>query len=726
MGGDSRFFRRKCVSFCGFLPSMLRLVGLMVGMGLAPAALRADNGADFFVSTEGNDAWSGTLAEPNPARSDGPVATIPRAQDLVRQRKQAEPVRAKPFVVAIRGGTYFLGKPLEFTPQDSGTERAPVIYEAYGQERPVLSGGVRISGLRPGSDGRWHATLDAVKKGQWSFSQLWVDDQQRQRPRLPKQGYFKIAQSVPRGPATKGQGDDRFGYSADDLRPDWTNRGEIEVVTFHEWATSRLRIASIDTEQHTVTLAGHTCSTSAWAALKKGYRYLVENVREALSEPGQWYLDRPSGELTYIPLTGELPDRTVVIAPRLERLMTLAGDVPGRRWVQHVQFRGLTLAHSNWVMPAQGQAFPQADINVDAAVSSTGARNIVFEGCAIRHVGGYAMAFGLGCRDNRVERCEMVDLGAGGIKIGHTAGHAGRPGGMAEGGPEEIVSNHTIRECTIAHGGRIHPAGIGVWIGHSPYNIVEHNDIFDFYYTGISVGWVWGYAPSKAHHNDIGFNHVHTIGQRVLSDMGGIYTLGVSPGTRVHDNCFHDVQSFSYGGWGLYTDEGSSEIVMENNLIYRTKTGGFHQHYGRENRIVNNIFAFAADQQIQRTRTEPHTSFVFERNIVYWDNASPLLGSNWKDNHFKLDNNIYWNTTGTLVLFPGKLSLDDWRKQRGQDLQSIVADPGFVAPEQGDFRLKADSPALKVGFKPFDFAKAGRTSPFVLTKGLPPVPKGFE
>ncbi|NQV32767.1 MAG: right-handed parallel beta-helix repeat-containing protein, partial [Phycisphaeraceae bacterium] len=282
----------------------------------------------------------------------------------------------------------------------------------------------------------------------------------------------------------------------------------------------------------------------------------------------------------------------------------------------------------------------------------------------------------------------------------------------------------TVEDCVIAHAGRLHPAAIGVWVGHSPYNVIRHNDVYDLYYSAFSLGWVWGYAPSQAHHNEVAFNHAHHIGQRVLSDMGCIYTLGVAPGTTIHDNHFHDVISYGYGGWGLYTDEGSTGVVMKNNLVYRCSRGGFHQHYGKENQIVNNILAYGGEHQVQRTRTEEHTSFFFERNIVLWDNDSPLLGSNWKDNHFKLDHNLYWHT-GKPVKFPGNLDLAQWQEQRQQDLHSVIADPGFVNPAADDYRLNEDSPALKLGFKPFDFTRAGRRRPLVLTQGLPDVPAGF-
>jgi hypothetical protein len=693
-------------------------------MVLASGTTSAAEKADFYVCPQGNDAWSGTLAEPNAAKTDGPLATLSQAQQAVRTLKQKEPARDRPIMVAVRGGTYYLAKPLEFGPDDSGTEKAPIVFAAYSQERPVLSGGTKITGWQV-ADGRWQVTLDAVKDGKWSFAQLFVDDQRRLRPRLPKQGYYKIAQGLAPSEEAKGKGHNRFGYSGDDLRPDWANRGDVEVLGFHQWTASRMRIAQIDTKERVVTFTGTTRGVAPWCSFPKGHRYLVENVREALSDPGQWYLDRTTGTLTYLPMPGEQPDKAVVIAPRLERLVTIEGDVKGRRWVQHIQFRGLTFAHTNWTLPPEGQSFPQAEVNLDATISAVGARNVVLDTCAIRNAGQYAIAFGGGSRFNRVENCEMVDLGGGGVVIGRIGGTGGQSWDRSPSDAEEVVSHHTVRNCTIAHGGRLHSAAVGVWIGHSPHNVIEHNDIYDLYYTGLSVGWVWGYANSHAHHNDIGFNHVYNIGQRVLSDMGGIYTLGVSPGTRIHDNVFHDIQSFDYGGWGLYTDEGSTGIVLENNLVYRTKTGGFHQHYGKENRVQNNILIDAAVQQVQRTRTEPHLSFWFERNIVAWSNDSPLLGSNWNDNNFKVDYNVYWHA-GKDIKFPGGLTLEQWRAKRKQDEHSVIADPLFVAPEKDDFRLKDDSPAIKLGFKPFDYSKAGRTTPRVLTKDLPAVPKGFE
>jgi hypothetical protein len=202
----------------------------------------------------------------------------------------------------------------------------------------------------------------------------------------------------------------------------------------------------------------------------------------------------------------------------------------------------------------------------------------------------------------------------------------------------------------------------------------------------------------------IEFNQLHDIGQGMLSDMGAVYTLGIQRGTFVRNNLIHDVSSFTYGGWGLYPDEGSTGIVFENNIVYRTKSAGFHQHYGRENIVRNNIFAFGKEHQVMRTREEDHISFIFTNNIVYFDSGT-LLGSSWKNEKFVMENNIYFDTRSTNINFAGA-SLGQWRA-RGHDTNSSIADPLFVAPAKGDFGLKQGSPAHQRAFKPLDASTAG-------------------
>jgi len=173
----------------------------------------------------------------------------------------------------------------------------------------------------------------------------------------------------------------------------------------------------------------------------------------------------------------------------------------------------------------------------------------------------------------------------------------------------------------------------------------------------------------------------------------------------VRHNIFHTIDSYYYGGWGIYPDEGSTDLLIENNIAYRCKTGGFHQHYGKENTVRNNIFALSPNAQIMRTREEEHSSFTFERNIVYFDNGE-LLGSNWSNDRFEMNRNLYWDAEGNDFTFAGE-SLDAWR-ERGHDTESIIADPLFRDPENGDFQLDPASPAItELGFRPIDTGNTG-------------------
>ncbi len=653
---------------------------------------------DYNVAMSGDDANPGTQARP--------FATLARARDAVRQLKKAEPQRATPIMVKICAGTYFLKEPLVFTPEDSGSSNAPVVYFADANDEPVLSGGELITGWREVAPGRWDVQLPDVAAGRWNFSQLYINDQRRPRPVMPKDGYCYIAGQLP---PTHGEEPDRFRFHTGEFFAGWHKLGDVEVTTFHLWTMDRLRIKSVDEAARVVTFTGPTHSHDQ-APLSRATWYRIENLREALTQPGEWYLDRASGVLTVLAMPGEDLRKARVIAPRLTHVVQFDGrkDAP----VENIILDGLTMAHNLWNTPERGYGFPQADVGLDGAVTAHCAAHCALEHCVVRHTAAWAVDWGEGCHADRVLNCDLFDLGAGGVKIGPT-----RPGWGWDSDTSKWASGCVISESRIQHGGRVLPSGIGVWIGDGAANFVGHNEIFDFYYSGMSIGWRWGAGFSPAHHNLIEGNHIHDIGHGVLSDMGGIYTLGESPGTILRGNHIHDISRARYGGWGMYFDEGSSNIVAENNLVYRTQDAGQHQNYGSDNLVRNNIFAFGTNAEIQVSDPRKSNSIRFEHNIFFWNGPNLFATENFND-LMTFSSNLYWRVGGTPVKFIKGESLADWQKR---EPGAIVADPLFIAPERGDFRLNSKSPASQIGFVAFDASRAGRTIKTARTARLPPV-----
>ncbi len=360
---------------------------------------------ELYVATNGNDAWSGTLAEPNASRSDGPLASLERARDAIRALKAAERMDG-PVHVSVRGGTYFLKQPFALAPQDSGTTERPVVYRAFRGERPLLSGGRRISGWKPADKGLWQAEVpDAAAPGK-GFRQLWVNGQWCFRPRVPESGIFPVA-----GAATPDAS--AFHYRPGDFRESWARQGDVEVVVLQFWTEARLPVEKIDPATHTLMLRG-----GSWRPLTWSTGYYVENVLEALGKPGQWGLDRTRRVVLYAPRPGEAMDRAEVIAPVLEQLVRLEGKPEVGQLVQHVEFRGLRFAHTAWPLPDKGLACPQAEIAVSAMVFAEGACHCTFEDCEFFNADSWAVELGRGCVGNRIHASWIHDLGAGGVKIG--------------------------------------------------------------------------------------------------------------------------------------------------------------------------------------------------------------------------------------------------------------------------------------------------------------------
>ncbi len=649
---------------------------------------------DYYVAPSGKDAHPGT--------ADQPFATLARARDAIRRRKEESQITG-PVQVHVAGGDYTLSEPLVFGPQDGGTAEAPIVYKAMPGARPVFSGGRRISDWEKGEDGLWQVYLPEVAAGAWHFEQLFIDGRRAIRARMPNKFYFRmqeVQQEVLEGPADVRR--PKNARQTVTMRPEDFEKAlkgltdeelaDVNMVVYHKWDVTRRFLDGVDAEQSTLVTSGQ--GMKSWNRWLKNTRFHLENYKAALDADGEWFLAR-DGWLYYRPLPGQDMTKATAVAPVIDRFLMIEGNAAAGEFVEHLRFEGLAFRHARWVMPPEGFEATQAAAQIDAVVQVDGARQVEIVDCEIGHVGRYAVWFRKGCRDCLLERSYLHDFGAGGVRVGET--------GIAA-NEAERTGHITVNNNIIRHGGRIFACAIGVWVGQSGDNHVTHNEIADLYYTGISVGWRWGYGQSLAKRNTIAYNHVHHIGWGVLCDMGGIYTLGPSEGTVVRNNVFHNVYSYSYGGWGLYTDEGSTGILFENNLVYDVKTGGFHQHYGRENIVRNNILAFSKLHQLQATRVEDHRSFTLENNIVYYDSGQVLAGR-WSQIRHTSRKNCFWHAGGEPVRFLGK-SLEQWRAE-GHEEGSIVADPKFADPANRDFRLAADSPAIELGFQPFDYAKAG-------------------
>lgn len=549
------------------------LGGLLEGPISALGMCRGD-AAEWHVATSGDDAWSGTLPEPNADRTDGPFATLERARDAIRGRRRDGP--AEPVTVFIHRGDYPLTKTFALSKEDSGSPAAPVVWRAFGDERPVLIGGKAVTGWQPVADdartgGRlMQADLAAQGLGEAKFGQLvWAGH--RQPPaRWPNfdaanpygGGWAYVdGKLVPMYTDIPGEDKRTLVMKPEDARA-WARPTDGEVFVFprYNWWNNIVRIAAFEPATRTVSLAAD-CSYP----IRPGDRYYVQGLREELDAPGEWHHDREAKRLFFLP-PEPLDDRPVYV-PTLGTILSLGPET------EHVTIRGLTF-----------------ECCEGTAVSVNNARHCTVAGCTIRNVGGYGgSGIGVSGSDNTIIGCDISHTGSNGVSI------SGGDRTTLAAARNAAVNNY------IHHTGVFYKQGVGVALA-GVGNRAAHNLIHDCPRMGIMFSG-----------NDlvIEFNRIRHVNLET-EDTGAVYTGGrdwiSSRGTVIRHNFFHDILGYGREGakwvsphfaWGVYLDDNAGGVDVIGNIVARCSRAGLHLHNARDNRILNNIFVDCGPQQIE-------------------------------------------------------------------------------------------------------------------------------
>ncbi|MEI6500563.1 MAG: right-handed parallel beta-helix repeat-containing protein, partial [Armatimonadota bacterium] len=612
---------------------------------------------------------------------------------------------------------------LALTAEDSGTAQAPVVWQAYPGEKPLLLGGKTINGFEPYKGQILKAEVGAQGLKGVYFRQLYFKGVKQNLARTPnfdpKNPYgggwaYADGKLVPMYTDIPGEDKRTLKYAGDDV-PEMAKPAEAEVFVFprYNWWNNCVPVKSVDRATRTVTLAAD-CSY----AIRPRDRYYVRNVFEALDAPGEWYLDKETSTLYFWPPAPITKDS--VSAPALETLITLDKAA-------YVTLQGFTLegCDGNGVVLSGCDHCTVAGCEIrntvgrwswgDSAVTVSGTNNTVV-GCDIHDTGGHAISI------------------SGGDRITLTA------------------ANNVADNNYIHHVGQMYKQGVGISLT-GVGNKATHNLIHD----GPRMGIMFSGNNLLLEYNEIRHMNLET------EDTGAVYTGGrdwiSSRGSVVRYNYFHDILGYGHDekgrwvsprfAWGVYLDDNTGGVDVIGNIVARCPLALVHLHNGRDNNIENNILISGGQQQIQysgwtdkhpywinfspnmlewynKVKDQPawqgtrymdispdkavlpdHTimahNFV-KRNIIYWNSPTAVL-YRWGNVNFEVnefDSNCVFNAAGPVsVGLKGIDAKDQWAEWQklGRDTHSLVADPLFVDAAKDDYRLKDNSPAYKLGFQ---------------------------
>ncbi len=715
---------------------MKKLMILMLVIMTGGVCRSAEVDADFYLSPNGSDKWSGTLAEPDAQGTDGPFATLERARDAVRKLKKSHAANIQ---VLIRGGTYSLDETVVFGLEDSGRGDSIITYAAYPGETPVFSSGHEIKGWKKVSGqlpGLSKAAQGQVLEAKVSDRFFTLYDAEGLLPRARSAGFIPL----------EGGSRNRLHFPKGKLK-EWPNVEDVEIVVrpHHAWIVNILPLVSVDEkEQMANTSIDATYAMNELHFLKSERikNCWVENVLEELDEPGEWVLNTKKGTV-YLWPRGDTP----ILYPELIEYIRVEGkidkegpvDVPAR----NLCFRGLTFTHGDRYSVAEDDAGIQHDWDfmdkANALVRLRGTENCTIEKCHFAQSGSGAIRVDLYGQKNTISGNHIEQMGGAGIVL---AGYGP--------GTKYVNKNNLVFNNHIHHTGRIysHSAGILVW--QSGENRVANNLVHHTPYTGIIFSGCMteffkkrgrelgrtlrlhemGKLPPRpeiddvrpylhTHDNLIEYNEIHHA-MEMLGDGNAFYIRGAGAGNIFRRNYIHHLVTPMIMQAAIRTDGGQMDTLIAENLIYKCTSQGILMKLNTrvENNIVADIIAPPRGYYLS-VREGPMEGATIQRNIFYSSGPGCVFidelqakGGTSEDRRGRevarsmdadTDSNIYFCAADPSL---GKEMLKT-QQNNGVDKHSKAADPLFVDPENGDFRFKPNSPALKMGIVPIDLSQIG-------------------
>ena len=557
---------------------------------------------EIYVSLQGNDK--------NPGTKEAPFNTLNRAIKQAREwRRLNRPEVAGGIYIRLEEGVYAQRNSLFLRPEDSGTPDSPTVICAVDGAHPVISGGVAVTGWKRGCNHPaipeklrqkiWSAEAPLIGNRRVETRQMWVNGHKVQRAaQFPDGGLERMIDFNPEEqtitiPVSQSVNPKRL-----------QNAGQLEMIVHQRWAIAILRVKSIDVKDGQAVVRFHEPESHLefahpWpqpviGGEKGNSSFCLTNALELLDQPGEWFQEYPSGTIYYYPQASENMETAEVIIPTLETLVTIDGTLS--RPVKHIQFNGITFAHTSWMRPSyQGHVtlqggFPLLDAyklqepglpekaelenqawitRPETAIRVRGAEHIDFKHCTFRHLSSTGLDYEWAVTASSVEDCQFTDIGGTALLVG-----AFPDGGLETHIPfipadvRELCSHITIRNNFISNVTNEDWGCVGIGAGYVRNMDISHNEVCHLNYSGICVGWGWTSLESGMCNNRIEANYVHHFARR-LYDAGGLYTLSNQPGSVMRNNRIEHLIEAPYAtndrAFYIYLDEATDGYTMENN-----------------------------------------------------------------------------------------------------------------------------------------------------------------